>query len=70
MKLRVFDIILKDILAYASRTDKYENEHVDILQRKMKILNQYWEKNVGQRFLCEIYSSHKNNGVASRPKTV
>ena len=34
MKLRVFDIILKDILSYASRTGKYGAEHLSIIEKK------------------------------------
>ncbi|CAF4949977.1 unnamed protein product, partial [Rotaria socialis] len=32
MKLRVFDVILKDMLAYASRTGKYGGEHLAIIE--------------------------------------
>ena len=41
MKLRVIDVILKDILAYASRTGKYGSEHLAIIERKIKILKQH-----------------------------
>ena len=68
MKLRVFDVILKDMLAYASRTGKYGNEHVNILQRKIKILNHHCEKTVGKRFFFQIDSDDKNKTIASHGK--
>ena len=37
-KLRVFDIILKDILSYASRTGKYGAEHLSIIEKKLRFL--------------------------------
>ena len=60
MKLRVFDVILKDILAYASRTGKYGGEHLAIIERKIKILNQHCERTVGKRFFFQVDTDDKN----------
>ncbi|CAF4611882.1 unnamed protein product, partial [Rotaria socialis] len=68
MKLRVFDIILKDILSYASRTSKYEAEHLTILEHKIKILNQHCEKTVGKRFFFQVDTDDKNKTIASHGK--
>ncbi|CAF1571574.1 unnamed protein product, partial [Adineta steineri] len=68
MKLRVFDVILKDILAYASRTGKYGGEHLAILGRKIKILNQHCERTVGKRFFFQIDTDDKNKTISSHGK--
>jgi hypothetical protein len=68
MKLRVFDVILKDILAYVSRTGKYGGEHLAIIERKIKILNQHCEKTVGKRFFFQVDSDDKNKTIASHGK--
>ncbi|CAF2158076.1 unnamed protein product [Rotaria magnacalcarata] len=59
MKLRVFDVILKDILSYASRTGKYGAEHLTIIEHKIKILNQHCEKTVGKRFFFQVDTDDK-----------
>ncbi|CAF1547595.1 unnamed protein product [Adineta ricciae] len=68
MKLRVFDVILKDILTYASRTGKYGAEHVAIIERKIKILNQHCERTVGKRFFFQIETDDKNKTISSHGK--
>ena len=50
LKLRIFDGILKDILAHASRTGKYGVEHLSLIEEKIKVLNKHYEKTVGKRF--------------------
>ena len=68
MKLRIFDVILKDILSSASRTGKYGSEHLTILEKKIKILNQHCEKTVGKRFFFQIDSDDKNKTITSHGK--
>jgi len=68
MKLRVFDVILKDILAYASRTGKYGSEHLTIIENKIKILNQHCERTVGKRFFFQVDTDDKNKTIASHGK--
>ena len=68
MKLRIYDVILKDILSYASRTGKYGSEHLAIIERKIKILNKHCEKTVEKRFFFEVDSDEKNKTIASRGK--
>lgn len=68
MKLRVFDVILKDILAYASRTGKYGGEHLAIIERKIKILNQHCERTVGKRFFFQVDTDDKNKTISSHGK--
>ena len=68
MRLRVFDVILKDILAYVFRTGKYEGEHFTIIERKIKILNQDCEKTVGKRFFFQVDSDDKNKTIVSHGK--
>ncbi|CAF3288681.1 unnamed protein product [Rotaria socialis] len=68
MKLRVFDVILKDMLAYASRTGKYGGEHLAIIERKIKILNQHCERTVGKRFFFQVDTDDKNKTISSHGK--
>ncbi|CAF5171095.1 unnamed protein product, partial [Rotaria magnacalcarata] len=68
MKLRVFDVILKDMLAYASRTGKYGGEHLAIIERKKKILNQHCERTVGKRFFFQVDTDDKNKTISSHGK--
>ncbi len=68
MKLTVFDFILKNILAYASRTGKYGGEHLPIIERKIKIFNQHCEKTVGKRFFFQVDSDDKNKTIVSHGK--
>ncbi|CAF1539235.1 unnamed protein product [Adineta ricciae] len=68
MKLRVFDVILKDILSYASRTGKYGAEHLAIIEKKIKILNQHCERTVGKRFFFQVELDDKNKTIASHGK--
>ena len=49
MKLRIFDVILKDVVSHASRTGKYGAEHL-IIEKRIKILNQHCEKTIGKLF--------------------
>ncbi|CAF1251246.1 unnamed protein product [Rotaria sordida] len=68
MKLRIFDVILKDILSYASRTGKYGSEHLAVIEEKIRILNEHCEKTVGKRFFFQIDSDDKNKTIASHGK--
>ncbi|CAF4093686.1 unnamed protein product, partial [Rotaria magnacalcarata] len=68
MKLRVFDVILKDMLAYASRTGKCGGEHLAIIERKIKILNQHCERTVGKRFFFQVDTDDKNKTISSHGK--
>ena len=68
MKLRVFDVVLKDILSHASRTGKYGAEHLALIEQKIKILNKHCEKTVGKRFFFQIDSDDKNKTIASHGK--
>ena len=68
LKLRIFDVILKDILSYASRTDKYDAEHLKIMEKKIKVLNEHCEKTVGKRFFFQIDSENNNKTIASHGK--
>ena len=68
MKLRIFDVILKDILSYASRTGKYGAEHLSIIERKIKILNKHCEKTVGKRFFFQVDTDDQNKTIASHGK--
>ncbi|CAF2891906.1 unnamed protein product [Rotaria sp. Silwood2] len=54
MRLRIFDILLKDILAEASRTGEYEPAHTRKLEEKVEILNQHSISNIGKRFSFKI----------------
>ena len=68
MKLRVFDIILKDILSNASRTGKCGAEHLSIIEKKIKVLNQHCEKTVGKRFFFQIDPDDRNKTISSHGK--
>ena len=68
MKLRVFDVILKDILSYASRTGKYGAEHLSVIEQKVKILNQHCERTVGKRFFFQVDTDDKNKTIISHGK--
>lgn len=50
MRLRIFDILLKDILAEASRTGEYEPMHTRKLEERVNVLNQHASKTIGKRF--------------------
>ncbi|CAF4221972.1 unnamed protein product [Rotaria magnacalcarata] len=68
MKLRIFDIILKDMLSHASRTGKYGSEHLAIIENKIKILNQHCQKTVGKRFFFQVDVDDKNKTITSHGK--
>lgn len=68
MKLRIFDVILKDMLAYASRTGKYGAEHLSLIEQKIKILNKHCEKTVGKRFFFQVDLDDKNKTIGSHGK--
>jgi hypothetical protein len=68
MKLRIFDVILKDMLAYASRTGKYGAEHLSLIDQKIKILNKHCEKTVGKRFFFQVDLDDKNKTIGSHGK--
>ncbi|CAF4535003.1 unnamed protein product, partial [Rotaria magnacalcarata] len=54
MRLRIFDIILKDILAEASRTGEYEPVHTKKLEEKLEILNKHSIATIGKRFFFKL----------------
>ena len=68
LKLRIFDVILKDMLAHASRTGKYGAEHLSLIEKKIKVLNKHCEKTVGKRFFFQIDSDNNNKTIASHGK--
>lgn len=68
MKLRVFDVILKDILSHASRTGKYGAEHVTLIEKKIEALNAHCLKTVGKRFFFQIECDEKNKTITSHGK--
>ena len=68
LKLRIFDVILKDIFSHASRTGKYEAENLNIIGQKIKILNRHCEKTVGKRFLFQVDSDDNNKTIALHGK--
>ena len=68
MKLRVFDVILKDILSHASRTGKYGAEHVMLIEKKIEALNAHCLKTVGKRFFFQIDCDEKNKTITSHGK--
>lgn len=59
MKLRVFDVLLKDILSCASCTGKYGAENLMIIQKKIDSLNAHCERTVRKRFFFQIDSDDK-----------
>ncbi|CAF3024272.1 unnamed protein product, partial [Rotaria sp. Silwood2] len=68
MKLRIFDVILKDILSSASRTGKYGGEHSTIIEKKIEILNQHCKRTIGNRFFFQVETDDKNKIIASHGK--
>ncbi|CAF2107655.1 unnamed protein product [Rotaria magnacalcarata] len=54
MRLRIFDILLKDILAEASRTGEYEPAHTRKLEEKLDILNKHSIATIGKRFFFKL----------------
>ncbi|CAF3820411.1 unnamed protein product [Rotaria sp. Silwood1] len=68
LKLRVFDVILKDILSHASRTGKYGADHLNIIEQKIEILNKHCEKTIGKRFFFQVDSDNTNKTIASHGK--
>lgn len=54
MRLRIFDIILKDILSEASRTGEYGPAHNKKLEDKVEILNKHSMSTIGKRFFFKI----------------
>ncbi|CAF1544920.1 unnamed protein product, partial [Rotaria sp. Silwood1] len=68
LKLRVFDVILKDILSHASRTGKYGADHLNIIEQKIEILNKHCEKTIGKRFFFQVDSDNNNKTIASHGK--
>lgn len=50
MKLRVFDVLLTDMISHVSRNEKYGAEHIPIIDRKISILSQHCERPVGKHF--------------------
>ena len=68
MKLRVFDVLLKDMISHASRTGKYGAEHMSIIEQKIRTLNHHCERTVGKRFFFQVESDDKNKTIASHGK--
>ncbi|CAF3766597.1 unnamed protein product [Rotaria socialis] len=54
MRLGIFDIILKDIFAEASRTGEYEPVHTKKLEEKLEILNKHSIATIGKRFFFKL----------------
>lgn len=54
MRLRIFDIILKDILAEASCTGEYGAAQTKKLEEKVEILNKHSMVTIGKRFFFKI----------------
>ena len=68
MKLRIFDVLLKDMLCHASKTGKYGSDHVREIEKKILILNQHCEKTVGKRFFFQIDYDDQNKTISSHGK--
>jgi hypothetical protein len=56
MKLRVFDVLLQDMISHVSRTGKYGAEHMSVIERKISILSQHCERTVGKHFFLQVKS--------------
>ena len=54
MRLRIFDILLKDILTEASRTGEYEPTYTRRLEEKVEVLNKHSTTTIGKRFFFKI----------------
>jgi hypothetical protein len=54
MRLKIFDIILKDILSEASRTGEYEPIHTKKLEEKIDVLNKHASITIGKRFFLKL----------------
>ncbi|CAF2994797.1 unnamed protein product [Rotaria sp. Silwood2] len=54
MRLRIFDILLKDILSEASKTNEYEPNHSKKLEAKFALLNKHAVQQIGNRFFFKI----------------
>ncbi|CAF3115316.1 unnamed protein product [Rotaria sp. Silwood2] len=65
MKLRIFDIILKDILAEASRTGEYEPAHTKKLEEKIDVLNKHATNTIGKRFFFKLETENNVKTIVS-----
>ncbi|CAM4874374.1 unnamed protein product [Rotaria socialis] len=65
MRLRIFDIILKDILAEASRTGEYEPTHTKKLEEKIDILNKHAMNTIGKRFFFKFETENNVKTIVS-----
>ena len=54
MRLRIFDIILKDILVEISRTGEYDPIHTQKLQEKVAVLNKHATNTIAKRFFFKL----------------
>ena len=65
MRLRIFDIILKDILAEASRTGEYEPLHTKKLEEKINVLNKHATNTIGKRFFFKLETENNIKSIVS-----
>ena len=65
MRLRIFDILLKDILAEASRTGEYEPAHSRKLEEKIDVLNQHASSTIGKRFFFKAETENNIKTIVS-----
>jgi hypothetical protein len=65
MRLRIFDIILKDILSEASRTGEYEPAHTKKLEERIDVLNKHASNNIGKRFFFKIETENNVKTIVS-----
>jgi hypothetical protein len=64
MRLKIFDILLNDILAEASRTGEYEPIQTKKLG-KVEILNKHTTDTIGKRFFFKIEIQNNVKTIAS-----
>ena len=65
MRLRIFYILLKDILAEASRTREYEPAHTRKLEEKVEVLNKHSGATIGKRFFFKIETENNVKTIVS-----
>ena len=65
MRLRIFDILLKDILAEASCTREYEPVHTRKLEEKLEVLNKHSMSAIGKRFFFKIETANNIKTIVS-----
>ena len=65
MRLRIFDIILKAILAEASRTREYEPLHTKKLEEKINVLNKHATYTIGKRSFFKLETENNIKSIVS-----